>query len=119
MHRFAAGIPSSKKGEKELLGKEKTYRLYYTKEGKTDKLNITISSYARDIANEVFIRLSDEEFMTKVHERMALEEKEKMESKTENPSPMRNVEENVDKSNETINVLTMGNAAHMPSIGAT
>lgn len=119
MHRFAAGTPSSKKGEKELLGKEKTYCLYYTKEGKTDKQNITISSYARDIANEVFIRLSDEEFMAKVHERMTLEEKEMMESKSDNPSLMTNKEKNANESKETINVLAMGNAAHMPSIGAT
>ena len=36
--------------------------LCYTKEGKTDKHNITISSYARDIANEavLYCRCSSE-----------------------------------------------------------
>ena len=87
--------------------------LYYTKEGKIDKQNITISSYARDIANEVFIRLNDESFMTKVHERMEMEEKEK----TKESSEM--VDTITDENKEMINVMVMNNAVCNPSIGAT
>ena len=95
------------------MGKEKTYHLYYTKEGKTDKQNITINSYARDIANEVFIRLSDESFMAKVHERMEMEEK----GKTKESSGMVNTI--TDENKEMINVMVMNNAGCNPSIGAT
>lgn len=100
------------------MRKPKSYHIYYSKEEKTNNQKITIGSYARDIANEVFIRMSDEAFMQKVHERMAMEEKGKAEQKSILPSSADFMDSDC-STKGTINVTALGSPPNTSSIGAS
>ncbi len=100
------------------MRKPKSYHIYYSKEEKTNNQKITIGSYARDIANDVFIRMSDEEFMAKVHERMAMEEKDKAEQKRILPSSADFMDSDC-STKGTINVTALGSPPNSASIGAS
>ncbi len=118
MHRFAAGKPGSIERRISIISKQKTYRIFYEKEEKEGAERITVSSYARDIANEVFIRLSDSEFMAKVQERIGLEEKAKVDKTSETKTAYKSKKES-DGYKEIMKTMPIGNTTNPTSMGAT
>lgn len=70
-----------------LLREQKIYRLSFAREEKKGEgCAITMASYAKEIAVDVFALMADETFMEKVHAYIREEEAKKEEEKRKNDS---------------------------------
>ena len=69
------------------MREQKIYSLSFAKEEKKGEgCSITLASYAKEIAGDVFHLMADETFMEKVHAYIEEEKKEKQEEKKRNDS---------------------------------
>lgn len=69
------------------MREQKIYRLSFTREEKKGEgCSITLASYAKEIAGDVFALMADETFMEKVHAYIREEEARKKEEKEKNDS---------------------------------
>ena len=69
------------------MREQKIYYLSFAKEEKkSESCSITLASYAKEIAGDVFAMMAAESFMEKIHEYIGKEESKKEEEKREKDS---------------------------------